>query len=332
MKNSINYWSTSSQVITDEARKLWFRVEILSESANLFYIHSIEKSILFKSTDCWANTALGLKISWDKELTSIVLERAGLQLPRSRYFYRAEGELSVILENVEKNIEWLRYPLVVKPTDGSHGDWVRMDIRTIEELCEKMREGFEISKKLIVQEQVSGMEFRVLVLFGDAVLAIERRPAMIIGDWIHSIRELIEKENSTNTLRWSGYNSPLATIEIDTEVLEYIEKRWLTLDSMPESGENIQLRWNSNLGTGWTPHDITDRVHPEIFELSIKAAQTLWLGICGVDIIAQDYTAPVAWNAVVLELNSTPWLGWDRELTSVNTAKELLVRAFGIGK
>jgi cyanophycin synthetase len=179
---------------------------------------------------------------------------------------------------------------------------------------------------------VSGMEFRVLVLFGDAVLAIERRPAMIIGDWIHSIRELIEKENSTNTLRWSGYNSPLATIEIDTEVLEYIEKRWLTLDSMPESGENIQLRWNSNLGTGWIPHDITDRVHPEIFELSIKAAQTLWLGICGVDIIAQDYTAPVAWNAVVLELNSTPWLGWDRELTSVNTAKELLVRAFGIGK
>ena len=57
-----------------------------------------------------------------------------------------------------------------------------MDIRTIEGLCEKMREGFEISKKLIVQEQVSGMEFRVLVLFGDAVLAIERRPAMIVGD------------------------------------------------------------------------------------------------------------------------------------------------------
>lgn len=326
MKNSINYWSTSSQVIVEEAEKLGLKVEILKAEANLFIVHGPNSSRLFKSTDCGENTSLGMKISGNKELTSIIMEHAQIPQPKSEYFTREQYQS----EDLALKLKEFSYPLVIKPVDWSHGDGVRMDIRDLDELKIKMPESFEVYATLIVQEQIVWMEFRVLVLFGEAVLAIERRPASVAGDWIRNVQELIEQENSDNLLRGDGYQSALANIEIDTEVIQYIEKRWIFLDTVIPLGEHLQLRGNSNLGTGWTPHEITSEIHPEIRSMCEAAAAAAWLGICWVDVIARDHTKPVKNNAIVLELNSTPGLGGDRELTSVNTPRELLIRAFGI--
>lgn len=66
MYSLMDYWSISSEVIVDEAKKLGLWVEIIVPEKNLFRIFSHTQSILFKSTDCGLNTALGMKIADDK--------------------------------------------------------------------------------------------------------------------------------------------------------------------------------------------------------------------------------------------------------------------------
>lgn len=65
--------------------------------------------------------------------------------------------------------------------------------------------------------------------------------------------------------------------------------------------------------------------------MCLHIADFMKLSICGIDIMATDHTVPLAeTGGVVLEVNSSPGIGGDRELTSVNTAYEILTRVFDI--
>lgn len=65
--------------------------------------------------------------------------------------------------------------------------------------------------------------------------------------------------------------------------------------------------------------------------MCLHIAQYLKLGICGIDIIAADPARPLAeTGGVVLEINASPGIGGDREMTSVNAAREILNRVFDL--
>ncbi len=126
---------------------------------------------------------------------------------------------------------------------------------------------------MIVQEQITGDEFRILVLFGKVILAINRIPAHVIGNGTDTIKKLIEDENASNPLRGNGYDNPIAYIPIDTEMKGYIAKQCYNLESILEEGKKLQLRGNSNTGTGGTIQDYTHLIHPEIQEICAKVAE-----------------------------------------------------------
>ena len=320
----MKYWSVTSQVLVEEAEKLWLKTEILVPEKNLFFIHGKGKSILFKSNDFWWNTSLGTKISNDKQLAYTILQKYGFPIAKSHYLKKSEWN-STSLDFVENFI----FPLVIKPVDEDHGDGVMMDIRDREELREKLEYAYETYETMIIQEQVAWDEFRVLVLYDEVILAINRRPPTVIGDGKRSIRELIEYENTTNPLRGENYNSSLSYIKADNELKAFIEKQWFSLESVLESGQELQLRGNSNIGTGWTIREYTHSMHPDTKSLCIRIAKTFGLSLCGIDIITPDIHASYKDTPyTILELGWTPWLGGDRELTSVNTAKVILEKLF----
>jgi D-alanine-D-alanine ligase-like ATP-grasp enzyme len=51
---------------------------------------------------------------------------------------------------------------------------------------------------------------------------------------------------------------------------------------------------------------ITDRLHPELIEVSRKIATAFGARLAGVDFVLRDPHAPLAGNGVFLELNATP--------------------------
>lgn len=91
----------------------------------------------------------------------------------------------------------------------------------------------------------------------------------------------------------------------------------------------MQLRGNSNLGTGGTIEDITHLIHEDTKNICIQTTEKLGLGICGVDMLSSNFSKPLSeTGGVILEFNATPGLGGDRELTSVNTGREILKKIF----
>lgn len=137
-----------------------------------------------------------MKIAEDKQMTYVILERNGFPIAHSLYIHKSE------LDNFPKeSLSGFRYPVIIKPINQAHGNGVMMNITGYEELLLKLKKSFEIYENMIVQEQIIGDEFRVLVVRGEVVVVINRIPPCIIGDGKQSIATLIEIENTTNPLR-----------------------------------------------------------------------------------------------------------------------------------
>lgn len=324
MSYAMTYWSISSQELCKEAEKLWFTIDILSKEKNTFYISDWKQEILFKSTDFWENSALWFKLCKDKWLTYSVLEKNNLPTAKSIYISKTNF---LGIESVD--VSCLKMPLIIKPLTEWHGNGVMMCISNIEELQRKLSQSFQIYQDMIIQEQIKGDEVRVIVVKWEVILAYKRIPASLIWDSIHTIQELASIENTTNPLRGTGYESPLVYIQIDDELISYIWKQGMTIDYIPDNKQEVQLRWNSNTGTWWTMQNVTDTLHISTKEICIEAASLLGLEISGVDIIAEDISQPLKkqwW--IILEVNATPWIGGEKDLTWVNTAYEILKRVF----
>lgn len=321
MTKAMTYFSISSMVLIEEAKKLWLETEIISENKNLFYIRWNWKEYLFKSTDFWWNSALWFKIANDKELTYKLLEKNNLPIAKSWYINKKE-----LSKMEEYNID---FPVIIKPVDEWHWNWVMMNILNKKELILKLEKSFTNYENMIIQKQVEWKEYRIIIMEWKVILAINRIPAHVKWDWVNSIKELIDKENKENSLRWSWYECPLSNIEINKELISYISKKWLDINKIPKNWEYIQLRWNSNLWTWWTLIDITNKICDDIKNIVIKCTKLLWLKLAWVDIITNDILIPLekSWW-IILEINATPWIWWHKELSNINTWKIILEELF----
>jgi hypothetical protein len=207
----MTYWSISSQVLKEEAEKLGLEVEVLVPEKNLFFVKSKEKEILFKSTDFWWNTSLGEKISDDKELTYTLLGRHGIPIPKTHYIY----------ENEFADFDWtvfssFRFSSCYQANWWGTWEWRMYEYHhrpwTSKEIAEFI---LDLYPKMIVQEQVSWDECRVLVVLWEVIVAYNRVPPSVIMKWtLNHSDQLIDYENKNNPLRQEDYYAPLSFIRV----------------------------------------------------------------------------------------------------------------------
>jgi glutamate--cysteine ligase len=109
-----------------------------------------------------------------------------------------------------------------------------------------MESAFSFSDTIIIQEFIPGDEYRILVIGDQVALGMRRVPAHVVGDGIQTIEELICQENK-NPLRAPGYGIDLSHIPMNENTITYLQRHGLTLSSIPQNGEKIQLTSVSNL-------------------------------------------------------------------------------------
>src|SRR5690242_7376763 len=153
---------------------------------------------------------------------------------------------------------------------------------------------------------LTGRNYRLLVVNNKMIAASERTPCRVFGDGRHTIKELIDLEN-TNPLRGEGHEKPLTKIRVDHSVVQHLRRVGLTTKHVPEPGEEVVLSERVNLSAGATARDVTDEVHPAIKSMCERAARLAGLDICGVDLITEDISQPVK-RGGILELNAGPGL------------------------
>jgi cyanophycin synthetase len=243
---------------------------------------------------------LASDLAGDKDETKKRLYKFSIPVP--------DGEIVASEEEAVRAFEALGAPVVVKPLDGRQGKGVSLNLKTPEEVIDAFRFAQEYSRKVLVEELYEGSNYRVLVIGGKMVAASERLACYVLGDGVHTINELIERENR-NPLRGEGHEKPLTKIKITPILLAAMEKEGWKLEDVPPAGQKAMLCGGMNLSTGGTARDVTDAVHPAIKAMCERAARIINLDICGVDLVLEDINAPPPRaKGGVIEINAAPGL------------------------
>lgn len=244
--------------------------------------------------------AISETIAQDKDLTKKLLEAAGVPVPLGRVVTDAEDGWTVACE--------IGLPVVVKPRDGNQGKGVTVNILTREHFMAVYGAAAAISEDVLVERFIPGHDHRLLVVGNRLVAAARREPPHVIGDGVHTVRELVAQMNS-DPRRGEGHATSLTRIRLDDIALARLAVQDYSADTIPARGERVVLRNNANLSTGGTATDVTDDVHPDVAARAVEAAQMIGLDICGVDVVCQTVHKPLEeQGGGVVEVNAAPGL------------------------
>lgn len=242
-------------------------------------------------------SCIGVDIACDKTLTKKILAAALIPTPKGQI---ARDEEQAVVIAAEMGV-----PAVIKPCEGNQGKGVSLNLTSEAQV----RAAYKVAEnygKVLVEEQIFGRHYRILVIGGKIVAAARRFPAVVVGNGIDSIKDLIEIENS-DPLRGEEHEKPLTKIKVDQIVFNVLARQNLTMNYIPNQQEVICLRDNANLSTGGTAADVTDEVHPENITLAARIARLLGLDVAGIDIVTEDIAKPMlAGQGAVIEVNAAP--------------------------
>jgi cyanophycin synthetase len=244
--------------------------------------------------------AIAETIAQDKELTKKLLDAAGVPVPHGRTVESADDAWKAACE--------IGLPVVVKPKDGNQGKGVTVNVTTREQMDKAFSAAREFRDDILVERFLPGHDFRLLVIGNKLVAAARRDPPHVVGDGVHSVRELVELVNA-DPRRGSGHATSLTKIRFDDIALARLALQGYVADSVPPKGQRVTLRNNANLSTGGSATDVTDDVHPEVAARAVEAAQMIGLDICGVDVVCDSVLQPIeAQGGGVVEVNAAPGL------------------------
>ncbi|MCY1142256.1 cyanophycin synthetase [Actinoplanes sp. Pm04-4] len=245
-------------------------------------------------------SGVGIDIAGDKQVTRRLLDEAGVPMP-----------VGGAARTADEAVGWLDRlggPVVVKPRCGRQGEHVALHLRTREEVELAFAEA---GRDVIVERQLGGRDYRVLVVAGEIVAAAERITAHVVGDGVSTIDVLIEKVNA-DPRRGVGHSRVLTRVAAEPRTLR---RQGLTGDSVPAEGVVVELAATGNLSTGATSCDVTDQVHPDVARLCLRVTALLGLDIAGIDLRLPGIDEPLPpvdggeeVTAGVIEVNAVPGL------------------------
>jgi cyanophycin synthetase len=241
---------------------------------------------------------IAVDLASDKDATKRLLGSMGVPVPRG-YQIMDEDEL-------ERVVERLGFPVAVKPLDANHGKGITVGLNSLEEVREAFPLAKNYSRRVIIEQSLTGQDFRALVINNRLVAVAERIPAHVIGDGEHTIQELINFTN-LDPRRGYGHENVLTLINVDAQTESLLAARGYTLDTVLPAGEEFRLKTTANISTGGTAIDRTDDVHPFNVSLFERIARIVGLDVAGIDVVAPDIATPLSENGGgIIEVNAAP--------------------------
>jgi cyanophycin synthetase len=293
-------YGPSTAAIVDEAERRGIPVLRLHPKRSLVQLgHGCHQRRIW-ATITSATSDIAVDIAGDKDLTNQVLRAVSIPSPGAL--------LAFDVDEAERMAARIGYPVVLKPLDGNHGRGVCLSLADEAAVRRQFPSAAAESRRgaVIVEQFLSGKDYRVLVVGGQVVAVAERVPAHVRGDGLHTVRELIEIENA-DPRRGVGHEKALTRISVDAQTAETLRIQGLTLDDVPEPEQVVPLKLTGNMSTGGTAIDRTDEIHPDNAEIACQAALVVGLDVAGIDVISPDITRSLREaGGGVIEVNAAP--------------------------
>ena len=294
----------STQLLILEARRRGVAAEILDRSENFIRLERDRQVEYVKqATRTSRDNYIAPLIMENKLVTKLLLERADINVPDGRGFHTPESAFSAYADLKPGR-------QVIKPNTTNFGKGITIlrDSFSRSEYESALKFAFIFDRTVLVENFIPGQEYRFLVIGEEVAGILQRVPANVTGDAIHSIEQLVDLKNR-NPIRGEGYQRPLEKIHLGDEEQHYLQSQGLNFQSIPLLGEPVFLRENSNISTGGDSIDFTDDISFEFKEIAIKAVKAVGAAISGVDMIIGDLScSPDRYNYSIIELNFNPAL------------------------
>jgi cyanophycin synthetase len=288
--------NASARIMYEAAQKMGITCTVFNDKQTILMSKS-GISWYTRGSRTSLQSSVGKTIADNKSLTKAVLEH--FKLPTAKATLVKKSDEIQQLNN-------LFFPVVMKPEEGAHGKNVVVGIKDLDE-AKKLFEAAQ--QPMLFEEQLEGIEYRIVCVDYVFIAAAFRKPAHVVGDGQKTISELIAEKNQ-HPWRGEGHSNYLSLIKIDDLVKEYLAEQHLNLDSVPTKNQEVMLRKTANLSTGGEAWDVTQNVCSENKVLFEQIAQACDLNVIGIDIMCQNLETPIINQpkAGVIEVNASPGL------------------------
>jgi len=258
----------------------------------LFGVASAAKEICFGGGRCSyypQNDATAASLATDKYLANALLERAFVPTLGGRYFFLHDRHRALRPPGHERGdaqdyLATLGGRAFAKPLTGSRGDFARV-IDGAAVLASYLDEVARYYDSVLIQPVAAGHEYRIFVIDGEVLYSARKRPPFVIGDGIHTLRDLLRDHD--RALRDIGLS--------DTGTDD------AAFDGVPAAGELRAIGGRMNLSAGGAM--TMDDAGAAAIAAAVAATRALGLRLGAVDLFAGPENRD---DVRVIEVNSNP--------------------------
>jgi glutamate--cysteine ligase len=292
----------STQILLREAVRRGVSFEILDRKENFIRFQK-DGNIQYvkQATKTSLDNYASILAMENKLVTKKILEEYGIRAPKGLEYTSATAAKEDFIIHQDK-------PIVIKPNQTNFGIGITIlkentDVQTFNRAVDI---AFVHDSTILIEEFISGKEFRFFVIGDEVAGILHRVPANVTGDGKSSIQELVQLKNQ-DPLRGKGYHTPLEKIQKGEAETMFLNLQGKELTTIPALGEVVYLRENSNISTGGDSIDVTDEIPDSYKQIAILAAKALNVVITGLDMIISDHSQDATPdNYAIIELNFNP--------------------------
>ena len=281
-----------ARIIINEARRRGIVVEVIDEKEGFFELSFGGRTVACRESLSELTSAVAMSLCADKAVTRRVLKQSGLRVPSQMPAGTPDENASFL--KIHKSV-------VVKPAMGEQGAGISVDLRTPEEIEAAVAYADDNGGHPLLEEYVTGVDLRIVVIGYEVVAAAVRHPAQVQGDGRHTVAELIEKQSRRRAAATGGESR----IPVDDETHRCVRDAGFEMDDVPPAGTNFAVRKTANLHTGGTLEDVTESLHPALAAAAVGAAKAINIPVTGLDFIVPS---PEVSDYRIIEANERPGL------------------------
>lgn len=265
--------SIYTTTITQAARRRGIGVDVLNAEWPIFTLRRRGCAVRCYNALTDRVGAVTFHLAQDKHLANQFLARHGISVPR-QVKYTDWREACRFLRQCRS--------VVVKPCREWGGRGVSVAVRTPAELRAALRRARTFGEDRVIEECVSGIDHRVIIVNDRFAAAIVREPARVIGDGRHTVRELIRLKNAQ-----ARREDPSHVVPLDGETLRAVRAAGCDYASVPRRGRAVTVRRTSNYHTGGAVREVTATIDRTLVTEARRIARAFGIPVLGVDFLVQ---------------------------------------------
>ncbi len=293
----INRW-----MFISEGMERGYKLTRIHKKRLMIYVEKKGKGFIYDALPGSATARIRFPQIIIKDFQKKIMKASGIPVAKTFGIVKTVDDLKKIT---------CQFPCVVKPLHGTLGKNVFVNINTQKELYDAVNQIVSSKAIAIIEEQYLGKQYRMLMVGGKFISCVERCPASIVGDGVHTLQELIDIKN-TDPQRGPRHSNThtMHYIGIDKNINDQLKKTNIKFNDVIKKNKKIIFGASTPyiLELGGDIVDKTNETHQSFIDKCENFVQRHSLFIIGFDVIAKDITKDTDKQKYIFnELNEQPF-------------------------